>query len=69
MKMKAALMYGPNDIRVEETDKPILFEVFTNSDDESTALKLLKSVNGVSQKQTKAKTKIKNALNKLRKLF
>lgn len=23
MKMKAALMYGPNDIRVEETDKPI----------------------------------------------
>ena len=22
MKMKAALMYGPNDIRVEETDKP-----------------------------------------------
>ena len=54
---------------VEETDKPILFEVFTNSDDESTALKLLKSVNGVSQKQTKAKTKIKNALNKLRKLF
>lgn len=23
MKMKAALMYGPNDIRVEETEKPI----------------------------------------------
>ena len=23
MKMKAALMYGPSDIRVEETDKPI----------------------------------------------
>ena len=23
MKMKAALMYGPNDIRVEETDKPV----------------------------------------------
>ena len=22
MKMKAALMYGPNDIRVEETEKP-----------------------------------------------
>ena len=23
MKMKAALMYGPNDIRVEETEKPL----------------------------------------------
>ena len=23
VKMKAALMYGPNDIRVEETDKPV----------------------------------------------
>ena len=22
MKMKAALMYGPNDIRIEETEKP-----------------------------------------------
>ena len=53
----------------EKLDKPILFEVFTSSFDESTALRLLKSINGASYEQTKDKANIKNVFNKLKTLF
>lgn len=33
MKMKAAVMYGPNDIRVEMVDKPCMSEERINTKD------------------------------------